>query len=131
MIYLVLGLMCVVFVELVIRMGLSGLARSIIGESREALAVIGSPTLSDDQKQVSVRRSALTLLAASLKMGAKLVLIALVLGAIGAGAARMLAVSEQQMFASMLSPVGLLALTVAGLLYLRIRHAVHQRLQHA
>jgi hypothetical protein len=127
-IYAVLAVMAVVFVEIFIRTGLPRRARSVLEISRESLGVLASRSLDDEQKEQLIRRNAATLLAASLGVGFRLLLIAAAIGAIYVVAARGLDVPEQDLSAGLLSPAGALLLTLAGLAYVGVRHVLCQRL---
>lgn len=128
MIYAVLTAMAVVFVEMFIRTGLPRRTRAVLEVSRESLGVLASRSLDDAQKERLIRGHSATLLAASLGVGFRLLLIAAVIAAVYVAAVRVLAVPEQDLSAGLLSPAGILLLTRAGLSYVGVRHVLGQRL---
>ena len=82
MIYVPLMLFCIVFFELFLRLRIGTDAMAIIARSREAMRVLQSAQLGDDEKEVFVRRASGQIFIATLRFAAKFALIALALYAL-------------------------------------------------
>lgn len=128
MIYLALTGMAIAFVETFMRAGVAVQVNSMLQVSREAVAVMSSRTLTDEQKEQRIRRSAGTLFVASIGVGMRLLIAVLTVGAIYVVATKLLAVPTQELYEGMLSPTGILVLTAAAVIYLKVRYAIRQRL---
>ncbi|MBD3222243.1 hypothetical protein GF314_13480 [bacterium] len=118
----------VAFVEMVLRLRLFSHAGETARISREAMAVVRSGTMSDDEKEAATRRSSLALFRQTGLFVGKL-LIALVLPlALVAIAGALGPVSTAAITAALLSPLAIAAMTVVAALYGWARHAVARRL---
>ena len=82
MIYVSLLLFCVVFFELFVSLRIGTDAVAIMARSQEAMQVLASAELSDDDKEVFVRRASAQIFIATLRFAAKFASIGLVLYAL-------------------------------------------------
>ncbi len=128
MIIISLLVMCVVFVELFVALGLRRHVDVTLVESRRSLDVVRSKTLSDDEKEQATRRSSATLIRQSGLFFGKLLVIMAALALIVLATVHLAGVDAEVMHQRLLSPLVWLAMTAAAALYVGIRHAVTKRL---
>ena len=121
MINLYLIFSCVVFVELFLVLHLKGDALKLAGGSREALEVVRSPDLSDDQKEVFMRKSSVYISKLTLLLSVKFLLIFLVLFLIYWLTVTVYPASEQQILKSFYSPTVIAFLTLLAMAYSWVR----------
>ena len=121
MIYLPLFALSVVFFELFVRLRLAADASSIVGKSREAMGVLASANLGDDEKEILARRSSLQIFRSTALFTAKFALIGVVLYFLYVAFVAVFPARRQEFLAALMSPVALLILTagVAGYAWLR------------
>lgn len=117
----------IVFFELAIRLDLPREVGRITGGSRAALAVLRSGA-SDEVKEAAMRRESLRLFAATGLLTLKFLLIAAALGALYALVTYVFPEREAALQESLLSPAGIVILTVATLVYAGGRHVVRKKL---
>lgn len=128
MIVAVLAAMVVVFAELFLALGLRGHFRVTTDASREVMAILRSETMSDDDKETAMRRLSLQLIRQSGLFLAKLALILAAMAGLYLIAIHLLGVDAARLDASLLSPLVWLAMTIAAVHYVWIRHALARRL---
>jgi|KBSMisStandDraft_5_1062788.scaffolds.fasta_scaffold934058_2 hypothetical protein len=121
MIYVSLLLFCVVFFELFVSLRIATDAMAIMARSQEAMRVLGSAQLSDDDKEVFVRRASGQIFIATLRFAAKFALIGLALYALFWCTVTVFPNSERPLLKSFVSPVVIISLTVATMAYAWIR----------
>jgi hypothetical protein len=121
MIYLPLFVFSVVFFELFVRLRLAADASSIVRKSRDAMGVLASATLGDDEKEILARRSSLQIFQSTALFAAKFALIGAVLYLLYVAFVAVFPARRQEFLAALVSPVALLILTasVAGYAWLR------------
>jgi hypothetical protein len=129
MIYVSLSLLSIVFIELFIRFDMDGSIRSILRISRDALAIITSRDLDDDTKEKVVRRSSLDIFRATLLFLAKFALICMAIYTLFLLLSYLFALSEERVIAASFLPATIVALVIAGSLYIWLRSVIVRRLQ--
>jgi hypothetical protein len=92
--------------------------------SKEALDVLRSSTLEDDEKEVIMRRSSLAILKVTSLFAAKFLLIFLILYIIYFLSIQLFMVSEEDFIGSMLSPLIILAMAIVSMFYIWIRNGI-------
>ena len=128
MIYGLLFLFCVVFLEFFLLLDLRKGAIAIAARSREAVRVMVAKDMSDDDKEAFVRRASLAMLKATATLTLKLLGIFAVLYAIFLGAVALVPDLERPLLDSFVSPPIILMLTIATVLYAWVRNAVVKQL---
>ena len=120
-------LLGIVFLELFIRLDLRREVFRIHGGSREAFRMLAS-NASDDEKEAAMRRESLRLFAATGMLVLKFLVIVAVLALLYHGFVALFPEREAALQASFVSPVGIVVLTVATLVYAGVRHVAVKRL---
>lgn len=128
MTYVVLGLLSIVCVELFFRLKLPEKIAVMARVARGAVAVLASSELSDAEKEVAARKGSLDLLKATFVFTIRFLLICVVVYLADLLVARFLPDRRDEMVQFLVSPIGLIALTVAMVAYVWIRNAVRQKL---
>ncbi|MGH8185341.1 MAG: hypothetical protein ACREUC_02160 [Steroidobacteraceae bacterium] len=128
MIYALLFLLCVVFLELFRLLDLRKEAIAIVARSREAARVMVAKDISDDDKEAFMRRASLATLRTTATFTLKLLGIFAVLCAIFLGAVTLIPDLERPLLDSLVSPPIILTLTIATVLYAGVRNAVLKQL---
>jgi len=128
MIYALLFLFCVVFLELFLLLDLRQAAIAIVARSREAVRIMVAKDISDDDKEKFMRRASLAMLKATATFTLKLLGIFAVLYAIFLGAVALIPDLERPLRDSLVSPPITLTLTIATVLYAWVRNAVLKQL---
>ena len=121
MIYVSLLLFCVVFFELFVSLRIATDAMAIMARSQEAMRVLGSAQLSDDDKEVFVRRASGQIFIATLRFAAKFALIGLALYALFWCTVTVFPNSERPLLKSFVSPLVIVLLTAVTMAYAWIR----------
>ncbi len=129
MIYVSLLLFGVVFFELFLLLQIGTDAMAIIARSQEAMRVLVSPQLSDDDKEVFVRRASGQIFVATLRFAGKFALIGLALYALFWCLVTVFPDSERELLQSFVSPLVIVALTVATVAYAWVRKTVVAQLR--
>jgi len=125
--YLVLFGLCIVFFELFIRSNVVGDAMRILAASRDAMRVMRSPGLSDDEKEAHVRSGSLSIMKATLRMTGKLVAIGALLYLLYRIVAIVLPATGRVIPAMLIEPVPIVVLTAVTLGYAWVRARVVDR----
>lgn len=128
MIYALLLLSCVVFLELFLFLDLRAEATAIVARSREAVRVMVAKDMSDDDKEAFMRRASLAMLKATATFTLKFLGIFAVLYAIFLGAVALVPDLERPLLDSFVSPPIILMLTIATASYAWVRNAVLKQL---
>jgi hypothetical protein len=123
MIYVPLILLSVALFELFVLLKIAESARTILSRSREAMRVLASPELGDDEKESCMRRGSIETFKATLGLTAKLLLTAGILFALFELIIVMFPALRQPLIASLVSPSAIVILTVAVFGYAWIRKA--------
>jgi hypothetical protein len=131
MIYVPLMLFCVVFFELFRSLRIAADAMAIMARSQEAMRVLGSAKLSDDEKEVFVRRASGQIFISTLRFAAKFALIALTLVALFEATVMLVPYLDKPLLESLVSPLVIVMLTVATTAYAWVRGTVAARLAGA
>ena len=113
MIYALLLLFCIVFLELFLLLDLRKEALAIVVRSREAVRVMVAKDLSDDDKEAFMRRESLAMLKATAMFTLKFLGIFAVLYAIFLGAVAIVPDLERPLLDSFVSPPIIVMLTIA------------------
>lgn len=127
----VFAVMGVVFHELFARMQVMADVRRVLRIAPEATRVIRSATLSDLEKERTVRRMSLAVLRGTLRFTVKLVLVFTVCVAIAALAQRLFDISPDGLYGLLTSWWALAVLIVVMPLYARFRTKRPSRSAHA
>ena len=129
MIYLVLFPFCIILFELfaLLKMGREPMA--IITRSREAMRVLMSSELGDDDKEVLMRRGSADIFKATLRFALKFLSIGVVLYLLFLLIVTLFPDLKQAMFKSLYSPVVIAILTLGTLCYAWVRKAILSRLR--
>ena len=128
MIYALLLLFCVVFLELFLLLDLRKEAIAIVARSREAVRIMVAKDISDDDKEAFMRRASLVMLKATATFTLKVLGMFAVLYAIFLGAVALIPDLERPLRDSLVSPPVTLTLTIATVLYAWVRNAVLKQL---
>jgi hypothetical protein len=128
MIYPLLFLFCVVFLELFLLLDLRREAIAIVARSREAVRVMVAKDMSDDDKEAFMRRASLAMLKATATFTLKFLGIFVVLYAIFLGVVALIPDLERSLLDSFVSPPIILMLTIATVLYAWVRNAACKQL---
>jgi hypothetical protein len=121
-------LMCIVFVELFVILHLQQDASSILQASKEAMGVLSSSEITDDEKEVFARRASLRIFKVTGSFLGKFLLLFAALYAMYAGAVEFFSMPEESFIQTMLSLPVLLGLTIVAIAYTWIRHGRRRRL---
>jgi hypothetical protein len=124
MIYLVLFPFCIILFELFALLKTSRDATAIITRSREAMRVLMSSELGDDDKEVLMRRGSADIFKATLRFALKFLSIGVVLYLLFLLTVTLFPDLKQAMFESLYSPVVIAILTFGTLCYAWLRKAV-------
>jgi len=124
MIYVPLLLFCVVFFELFLSLRIATDAMAIIARSQEAMRVLRSTQLGDDEKELFVRRASGQIFVATLRFAAKFALIGLALYALFWCTVRTFPDFERPLLETLVSPLGVVSLTLATMAYAWVRKTV-------
>ena len=124
MTYALLLILCVVFFELfkLLRIGKDAIA--LVVRSQEAVRVLQSPTLGDDEKESLTRRASLDIFKATFRFALKFLLIALALYLLFLLSVALFPELKEPMQAALFSPAVIVALTFATLLYAWVRRTM-------
>jgi hypothetical protein len=126
-IYAPLLILCITLFELFALLNMAASAKTILTRSQEAMRVLASHDLSDDEKESSVRRGSLAILKATLALAAKLLLTGAILFALFELIVAIFPALRQPLLDSFVSPLVIVILTVAIIVYawarkLALRH---------
>jgi hypothetical protein len=128
MIYVFLLIMCVVFIELFLFLDVSKQLGSTISLSKEALDVLKSSTIEDEEKEVIIRRKSLSIFKVTLFFTSKFLLIFFILYVIYLLSIHWFFVSEKEFAEKIFSLQILLSMTIVSMLYIFIRNVIKKRL---
>jgi hypothetical protein len=128
MIYVLLILSCVVFLELFRLLRLRTETTAIVARSRDAMRVMLAKDISDDDKEAFMRRASLAMLKATATFTLKLLGVFAVLYAIFVAAVAVIPDLERPLLDSLVSPRIILILTIAAVWYAWLRNAVLKQL---
>jgi hypothetical protein len=128
MIYALLLLFCIVFLELFLLLRLRREATAIVARSREAARVMVAKDMSDDDKEAFMRRASLAMLKLTVTFTLKFLGIFAVLYAIFLGAVALMPDLERPLLDCFASPPIILMLTIVSGLYAWVRNAVLKQL---
>ena len=131
MIYVPLLLFCVVFFELFLSLRIGSDAVAIIARSQEAMRVLASAQFSDDDKEVFVRRASGQIFIATLRFAAKFALIGITLYALYWCTVTVFPDLDRPLLESLVSPLVIVSLTVATMIYAWVRKTVVAQLRGA
>ena len=126
MIYAVLFPFCIVLFEL---FALLNIGRDAMARSQEAMRVLMSSELADDDKEVLMRRGAADTFSATLRFALKFLAIAGVLYLLFLLTVTLFPHLKQAMVESLYSPVAIAVLTVGTMCYAWLRSAIVSRLR--
>ncbi len=102
-------------------------AMAIVTRSQEAMRILKSTEIDDDAKEVHMRRGSLEVFQATLRFALKFAVIGAILYLLFAGIVLLRPELEQPILSSLVSPLAIVALTVATLGYAWIRRKVFAR----
>lgn len=128
MTWLLLGLLGVVGVEMFFLLRLTEKIVIMARVSRDSVGVLVSSSLSDEQKEIALRKASLDLLKATFVFSARFLLICIVVYFAYLLVAELFPDRRDEMLRILISPTGLIALTAATACYLWVRNAVRQKL---
>jgi hypothetical protein len=128
MIYALLFLLCVVFLELFRLLDLRKETIAILARSREALRITVAKDISDDDKEAFMRRASLAMLGATATFTLKFLGIFAVLYATWLGVVALSPDLERPLLDSLVSLPTVSLLTIATMAYARMRNAVLEQL---
>lgn len=120
--------MCVGFVEIFVRLRLGSQLGETLEHSREALAAVRDPDLTDLQKERIMRRRSAALLKVTGVFTVKFLLLALLMAALFFALSAILGLQRREFAAEMISLPVILAMTAAASCYVWIRNVVKKRL---
>ena len=129
MIYAALLAFGVVFVELFLGLRLLNEVGSIFRLSKEASGVLTSKELSDDEKEVRIRGASLNIFKATAMFIVKFAVIAAALAALYFALIQVLPERRAELDEGLTSWFGIVFVTVAMLIYVRIRNVAGRKLQ--
>lgn len=128
MIYAPLLVLSVVLFELFLLLKVGRDARTIAARSREAMRVLTSADLADEEKESSMRAQSAAILGATLRLAAKLLLLGAVLVALFLLIVAAFPHLERALLASLMSPAVIVILTAAIIGYAWARKLALARL---
>lgn len=128
MIYMLLALFGILFVELFLYFNLRTQIASIITLSREAVTVLLSSTIEDHDKEVFIRRRSLELLKVTTAFTVKFLLIFFVIYLVYLLCTAMIPESKEALNDSLFSVSDLAILTGTTMCYLWVRNIVRKEL---
>jgi hypothetical protein len=129
MIYAVLFPFCIALFELFSLLKIGRDAMAIITRSQEAMRVLMSSELGDDDKEVLMRRGSADIFKATLRFALKFLAIGVVLYLLFLLTVTLLPDLKQPMLESLYSPVVIVVLTVGTMCYAWVRRAIVSRLR--
>jgi hypothetical protein len=127
MIYIPLLLFCIVLFELFALLEMGKDAMAIIARSQEAMRVLQSPELGDDEKESFMRRGSAEIFRATLGFAVKFLLIGLVLYLLFLLTITLFPDLKEAMLESLFSPVVIVMLTAGTMCYAWARKAILAR----
>jgi hypothetical protein len=127
MIYGPLLFLSLVLFELFLRLKMGENARTIIASSQEAMRVLASSELADEEKESFMRRGSLEILKATLSLAAKFVLAGAILFALFELIVAIFPGLREPLIESFFSPTVIVILTVAIIGYAWARKAALRR----
>lgn len=131
MIYPPLLLFCVVFFELFLSLRIGTDAMAILARSQQAMGVLRSAQLDDDEKEVFVRRASGQIFIATLRFAAKFASIGLTLYALFWCTVLVFPDLDRPLLESLVSPLVIVLMTAATIAYAWVRKAVVAQLRNA
>jgi len=129
MIYAVIFPFCIALFELFAWLKIGRDAMAIIARSQEAMRVLMSSELGDDEKEVLVRRGSADIFKATLRFALKFLAIGGVLYLLFLLTVTLFPDLKQALLESLYSPVIIAVLTVVTLCYAWVRRAIGSRLR--
>ena len=127
MVYGPLLFLSVVLFELFLLLKMGENAKAIMASSQQAMRVLASSELGDDEKEAFMRRGSLDVLKATLGLAAKLILAGAILFGLFELIVAILPELRQPLLESFVSPAPIAILTVALLAYAWVRTALRRR----
>ena len=124
MIYGPLLFLSIVLFELFVLLRMVDNARTILASSQDAMRVLASRDLTDDEKESVMRRGSLEILNATLRLAAKLLLTGAILFALFQLIVTIFPDLKQPLLDSLLSPTVIAILTVTMIAYAWARRSV-------
>jgi hypothetical protein len=124
MLYVYLGVSCIAFVELFIALDILHESRSLISRTHEAMRVVMSTELDDDQKEVFMRRASLEMFKSTGLFLGKFLVIAAALYAVYVAAVAVFPDLRPQILASLASPASMVGLTAFAFVYVWARNVI-------
>lgn len=128
MIYAPLFIFCIVFFELFVLLRIGNDAMAIFARSQEAMRVLLSPDIADDEKESLMRRGSAEVFKATLQFAGKCLVVGLVLYLLFQSTATLFPDLKEAMLESFFSPVVIAVLTAGTLCYGWARKAILARL---
>jgi hypothetical protein len=128
MIYALLFLFCVVFLELCLLLDLRKETVAMVARSREAVRVMVAKDMSDDEKEAFMRRTSLATLKATAILALKLFGIFAVLYAVFLGTVAVMPDLARPLLDSFVSPQIVVIMTITTVLYAWARNAILKQL---
>src|SRR5262245_6761081 len=129
MIYAVLFPFCIVLFESFVLLKIGSDAMAIITRSQEAMRVLRSSEIGDDEKEVLMRRASADNFKATLRFALKFLSIGLVLYVLFLLTVTLFPALKQALLESLLSPVVIAVLTLGTMCYAWVRKGVLTRLR--
>jgi cytochrome c biogenesis protein CcdA len=126
--FLIVGALSVAGLELFLALKVPARIAEMARVARDSVRVLASASLSDAEKEIAARQGSLELMRATLAFLARFLLVCLVGYAGYLLVVRFLPQERDPIHRLLVSPMGLVALTIAVAGYLRLRHAVRQQL---
>jgi hypothetical protein len=124
MVYIFLLLACAIFIELFLFLRIWKHFGSNLSLSKQAMDIMKSSTIEDDEKGVLIRRSSLSMLKGTVILTGKFLLIILVLYALYFLSVHFSLFSRREFVESISSPLVLLALLIVSMIYVWIRRSI-------
>ena len=128
MLYLLLFVISIVFVEMFIWLNILPDAQNVLKLSSESVNVMKSKDMTDDEKEAFMRKNSITMMLATLKFSAKFISIFIVIYAVIYAIEQYSLPLAEEMMNSFYSVTIMLILTVVTLLYVWIRNVVCRKL---
>jgi len=123
-IYIILLIMCIIFIELFIHMKLYNNIISIMELSKESMSVLLSSNMHDDEKEKHIRNGSIKIFQATLYFIFKLIFISLVLFLIYFIATNYFSIPKVILISNMSSITNLILLTGISAIYICIRNVI-------
>jgi len=126
-VYVPLFAFCIVFLELFIRLGIVKDALAIVSGCREAMGVLMSRVLADEEKEAFMRHSAVEIFQATLRFALKFIAVSAVLVLLYLSCVAIFPGLRESLLETAMTPAAIVSLTLGSMAYAWARKALLRR----